>query len=267
MGKTATAERSWGKHAWAWWMMSLLTFIMIVVLAFTGKAHAAEDEESSVVSFQSGVVSKFVDENGSVLINGPASQSELIVLLGDKGFYGYAWNSMGLNKRTANEIDLGFGRDGELVAGISCDAAVFFVNLEGLGRIERTDLWEPYVKLYKAFQIDDKNTVTPFVLGEYFFTNGTKQFDGGLYVHAGVEHSLKEGKVSLKNKLDILYDDGVFGFQRAAIGSYEGKVDYSFTKSLGVYGGVRLSQPLSSVSEKDGREFQSIASAGITLKF
>lgn len=262
-------------------VVSVVMFVVMAMVPMASQAASPEEaltaeemaavnesvpvEESSAVTFQSGVVSKYVDENGSVLLSKPAVQSELIISIG-KGFYGYVWNSIGIGDSKVDEINFGLGWEGEF-AGFKIDSGVLYVDLVGLGKFEKTDLWEPYVKVSKAFSLDEaeKNTLIPYVLTEYFITNGTKEFNGGLYLHGGIEYVWNGKDVLLKQKLDVLYDDGVFGFEKSVVGSYEGRVDVAIAKCFGIYGGVRLVTPITHVS--DGRKFEAIPTGGITVKF
>lgn len=241
----------------------------VVMVIFSSAVFAATEqaEDSLGVTFQSGVVSKFVDENGAVLLGKSAVQSELVVPIG-KGFYGYIWNSIGIGDSKADEIDFGFGWEGEL-AGVTMDAGALYVDLVGLGKFEKTDLWQPYVKVSKSFPLDSagSNKLTPYILAEYFIPNGTKEFNGGLYVHGGIEYGWEGKNFSLKQKLDLLCDSGVFGFEKAVIGSYEGRMDVAVTNWFGLYGNVRLVTPISQVSSDDGRKFEVIPGGGIKFQF
>jgi hypothetical protein len=237
---------------------------------------AADDKKNIEASTSSRVFSKYIDDAGLVAHNGPVVQSELTIVHVPSGFYVDIWHSAsishgGVSSNYGNEIDYTLGWSGDF-AGIEIDAGITYIDNITLFTMPVGDSVRPYVELNKKFEVDERNTMTPFIKTEYGIPakGGSRELKG-LHIHSGLKHHLEITKgLNVNQKVVLTLDDGAFGADRALVGAYEITPSYRFLKqsfyTMSFELSARAIGPLAE-SKDHARKFQLIGGAGLLVDF
>jgi hypothetical protein len=258
--------------------MKLLKFFLVICLtiAAAGLPCQADEESSNLfeISLESMVWSRYLDSQGSVWSKRPISISDITISLRKTPLRGLYFNCevyTALDKTAfagqnfSNEIDLtlGFARE---IKGIQVDFGVSYFDIIPLINTAG-NVWAPYVQIGKEFKLGKKHSITPYVQLDGRIPRQNHVPQNGIFAVWGIKHSWQiTESLSLKQKVNFLYDSGAFGLNEALLFQYRVETRYEihkpfFVKPLAIY----FSTPLTKVN--DGRKPDAIFGAGLGCPF
>jgi hypothetical protein len=255
--------------------MMLLVSLFAFNLAWAEEINDEEIEEKQKLfdfELSSKFLSKYVDEAGINIHNKPVIQSEIFVRHTSSGIYLDIWYSTtaknaGKDNNAANEVDYSVGWN-KTIGPIAVDVGVTYIDLTSLYKGLDGDIIQPYIVFYKDINVADNHMITPFMRAEYGIpAKGNDPSLKGLRIHSGVKtlSKISNNKITINQKLTIVYDDGSYGMNRAWIGSYEIGPSYKVNDWMSIDLNGRVVSPLSHVN--DGRKFEWIFGFGLTFYF
>ncbi|KKQ52436.1 MAG: hypothetical protein US70_C0009G0031 [Parcubacteria group bacterium GW2011_GWD2_38_11] len=265
--------------------MRELFIIMVVVLlvSFSNVVFAVEEEAARItmeelkkrnieVNFSSKVLSKSVGDAGTVFYNRSVVENELTITHTPSGVYLEIWVSTslknaGVSTNYGNEIDYTLGWAGE-VAGIGIDAGVSYWDIATLFESPEGDIVQPYLELNKKFDIiEEGHTLTPSIKAEYGIpAKGNDVGSKGLHMHTALKHNWEISKdFSINHQVEMVYDYGAYGADKALIGAYEVCPSYVVADWLSLDASAKVISPLTKVD--DGRKTEWIYGGGVTFSF
>jgi hypothetical protein len=220
--------------------MKTLRCLFIVIAAAYATALYGE-EKAITVDFTPRILSKYVDADGAVFYDGAVAQADLTVSVSN-GLYLNVWQSRGLrghrDGQVLNETDYHIGWAGE-VGGLTIDVSGGYYDLAPIMKDARNAIRSFAVELRPS----GERPFTPFVSVESYHMRSDADFEGGTRTRLGVEFSLTVSKVSIEQVLEVCYEDGAFGYGKAAVGIYNADVTWSVGKMKLILTSLALYHP------------------------
>jgi hypothetical protein len=232
------------------------SLIALFVFAMLMPSSTAVAQEVALTSKYAPV---YMGVDGARFYNHPVIQTDLFV--GWKnGFYGDFWVSTAADGNTRREYDkeiditLGYGFSARGLS-YAVDAAYFVV--QGI------DVLNLNTEVSLA-----KEKLSPFVRAEFYAPRKSGGPAKGTIFSGGLRSKLAVAKnVTMSLEACVKQDSGAFGYDKATLLQGEVGFDVALTSKTTLLLGVRLSDPITKVSQGDGRKKEAIWSIGLTRSF
>ena len=221
-----------------------------------------------LVSVETTTWSRYLTNNGILAHHKAVQQTDLYLAL-PKGFFLDAWWSSGFDKKFSgdfgDEVDWTAGWTGT-IGGFGIDAGVSYFDLIKIGSTSGGigDIVQPYVKIWRPFDLNADNQLRPFAKLEYQIPTRAG-VDGGSLIHLGIQHDWNINHAwTLKHEAYALHDSGVTGLDDGIIGNYKAGLRWDINKNTYVsVPKLHITTPLTPVD--DGRTTE--ATIGVSIGF
>ncbi|HEY0907775.1 MAG TPA: hypothetical protein VGE35_00320 [Candidatus Paceibacterota bacterium] len=185
--------------------MKYLVLILSLTLCVS-RLQAADSKMSW--SLTTSVLSQYIGEGGSVFSEDPELITDLIAFKGD--WYAGLWVATGLKggsytKSYANDYDpyVGWAR---AFGPVKYEITAIYFAISDL-RLIRDDIWV----LDQKVSFSKCPVVQPYIKVRSAFEIGSKSFERGMFVWAGIGKSIALGESKLSLDLSTAYSDGAYG--------------------------------------------------------
>jgi hypothetical protein len=211
--------------------------------------------------------------NGGVCSKESVLHSDLYTTF-KNGLYIDVWHSIGLQSKWDSgfddEIDLSIGRAGKLGdSGFTYDIGLCYFNCFPVKKWgDKGDVLELYTEwsIADPWKINSNNTIAPYFRTETVWSPYSNLVKGETLASLGLRHSLMINQEwSIKDKVWLLYDPGVFGLDSGFLAIGEAQIDCKVSKNLTLnLIWVRYSAPF---GVHDSRNWDTAVGAGATYNF
>lgn len=240
-----------------------ITVAALWLLLAPGAGRAGAIEAPSIAG-SSFLLSKYLDDNATVIHDGAVLQTQLVGAH-QSGFYYGVWSSF--NAQGADDVDeidwfLGYSMEVGLLA---IDVGIAYYDLYRLFGRSEDDAWVPYIQLSESLAAGIWE-LQPFLNTEVWMVDHEGALeDGGLRARLGLRVEGEWLDRTWTSRTSLFYEDGLFGLEPGS--TFELQV--AAVSALGDK--TRLSFPtftlMSPVGDADGRMTQAIVGIGLETEF
>ncbi|TSC82563.1 MAG: hypothetical protein G01um101420_230 [Parcubacteria group bacterium Gr01-1014_20] len=220
--------------------ISAIVAILVTLFAFSASANSQQ------ISTAINVFDKYIASPGFVPHDGTVVQTD-VVLSATNGFSLEVWGSSG------TDFKPNFGREIDVTVAWSnahVGLALSIFDLNNVLSAKTTDIVQPSIELHQ-FVTAGSHSFTAYARAEYNACTRSFVLNSAANGIVGLKHNWQVSSVfSTSQKLQVLYNDGIFGSQSGFITRFDLGVSAKVSEAVSLNGMVKNSIPSRSLTDR-----------------